>query len=1701
MNKLFKHAVGRAKNLLAGACLLVLSVPATAQQTTTVLPNNGSYSGQASPQGSLRYQRALYLVTPAELTRAGLTSGMSINSIGFTLGSAQSDTTKGKFKLYLQNSTDLVSRADTSWTTVNSTTNTYTANGLFQGDYEWQVQANCTANSPFTPISHFSNADIAGCNAPYNLTTTGITNNSATFNWETISSPVITEYQVEYSAIDAINWISATTTSTSYTATGLLAGKTYQWRVKTMCSTGTSAVNFSSFITTTTPVCNAVAGLTSTVTNDSLVAFAWTATAGASYYELQFRRTGTNSWSSASAFSNAVNLVLPAGTNYEWQVRAVCTAGSGAFTTGTSFNTGGTAVCYAPTNAITKEISGTSAKFSWSPVVGATGYTLRYRLKNTISWTNAITPMTLTCDSIITVPDTTGAYDIPFHGGSPFTYTGGSVYVAWEYSRAAGALPKSNMSLATTAGTSIQGVNGQDSVEYLLSFISRADVNQTALPTILIPTRQRPETRFGSAGLKDSVEVVAVYSLGSTIPAFQSPTPVSAVIKNYATTDKSYDVTLTVKHQQSNAVRYTSTQNVSIAAGGKKLVSFTGWNPALMETDSIIIAIPAYAGENVVENNRKSYLQEVNQNKLSYADAGLAIGATGLNEGAGLLLAKHAMKGCGKIISAQVYLGESSKNKSVYAVVCDATGAVVAKSSPFTPDSSQTNSYHSFYFPSPVSITNQDFYVGLAQPASTPGYYPIGVQWEDAQVRTGAYYTAKLDGTSLVDSPALGRLMIRAEIVPSGETPEITGNLSLCAGATNVLTAASVNSRFADTVIAYSSQNMAGAYSANQALGSPDVFPAHTLNPAAWTTVSPDAQREYLVLRFPNAAPINFVDIFETGNPGAVDTVFVKNASGNFVAVYSTTAAALPPIARRNRITFPTTAFNVSEIRIALNSPAVPGYNTIDAVSIGTITSPGTFSSYAWTPGGETTQTKPVTTAGEYKLRVTNASGCAYDAHVTVVSPVQITPVIMARGATTFCQGDSVWLRSTIKGGNTWNNGATTDSIKVKTAGIYTVSNNTGGCGQLTSAATTITINALPAVSISGITAICPGGNTTLDAGSFSSYKWSTGAVTQTIVVNAPGTYSVTASNANGCKATASVTTSMTTNPVPTISGTLAFCPGGSTTLDAGSGYTSYLWTSDGTTTQTKSVSAAGTYGVTVKNANGCSGSTSATVTVFTPPVPAITGKNGICSGGTTTLQATAGYTSYMWSDGSTTSSTSVTTVGNYSVTVTDNNGCTGTSATKSIVAFPAPTPVISGTLSFCGGSFTTLDAGAGFATYLWTTGAATRSISVTGVGTFGVTVTDNNGCSGSASVTTTTTSSVPATPGPITGNPTGICTGSTQVYSINPVANASLYEWTVPAGLSIISGQGTTSLTVKVGTFTSGNIVVAAANACGQSPSLNPRTLGLQSAPAVPGTITGQTTGVCGAVSKSYSVDAVPLATSYTWTAPAGATITSGQGSTSITVTFAASYISGNLCVKANSACAGSASSCIAVAGIPPAPGKISGIISVCSKQKGVVYSVQPVPGATTYAWTVPTQATITSGQGTSSIVVTFGTKTGSITVKATGACGSSTTSSVAVDMKCTGATNRMRLSRDELVTLVTKTTAFPNPSNGVFTLQLPNDFQSEQLSVKVLDIHGRNVYTHVSRSRGSSMLLNLAHLSKGMYMVQLSNDQKTEVIKILVQ
>ncbi|MFM7176397.1 MAG: T9SS type A sorting domain-containing protein [Bacteroidota bacterium] len=405
---------------------------------------------------------------------------------------------------------------------------------------------------------------------------------------------------------------------------------------------------------------------------------------------------------------------------------------------------------------------------------------------------------------------------------------------------------------------------------------------------------------------------------------------------------------------------------------------------------------------------------------------------------------------------------------------------------------------------------------------------------------------------------------------------------------------------------------------------------------------------------------------------------------------------------------------------------------------------------------------------------------------------VQACPPPTINGVASICQGSSTTL--SVSGSYLsylWSTGATTPSITTSTAGTYTVSvTDFNGC--VNSASRTVVVNGNPTPTITGNFSVCFGSSATLNASSgFVSYLWSTGATTSSISTTTSGLYTVTVTNSAGCTGTASQTATINPKPTPTITGVFDICQGNSALLNATSGFVSYLW-SNGATSSSIAPTAAGTYTVTVTNANGCTGVASQNVTVAANPTPVITGIFTVCQGNLAILNATSGFSSYLWSTGATFSSINTSAAGTYTVTVTNASGCTG-SKSQVVTVNPNPTPSITGVFSVCQGSAATLTATAGFNSYLWSTGASTQTINPTVSGSYTVTVTNSNGCTGIASQSVT----ILASPTPIVSGVFAICQGGSATLTAS--SGFSSYSWSTGATTQTINPTAAGTYTVTV--------------------------------------------------------------------------------------------------------------------------------------------------------------------------------------------------------------------------------------------------------------------------------------------------------------
>ncbi|MEI8048905.1 MAG: PKD domain-containing protein, partial [Bacteroidota bacterium] len=619
------------------------------------------------------------------------------------------------------------------------------------------------------------------------------------------------------------------------------------------------------------------------------------------------------------------------------------------------------------------------------------------------------------------------------------------------------------------------------------------------------------------------------------------------------------------------------------------------------------------------------------------------------------------------------------------------------------------------------------------------------------------------------------------------------------------------------------------------------------------------------------------------------------------------------------------------------------------------------------TSTNQITLTFPVVVTGNLSVHGTNAQ-CDPGAESPLKSiEVFATPTPTLSGNGNVCVGstgniyttqpgmtDYIW---TVSAGGTITNGGTSGSNTVTvtwtTTGSKTVSVKYSGpqplyCSSGIAAIVNVVVNPLPVPVISGLSTACVNlpGNVYSTANSMTAYVWT---------VPAEGIIT-----AGGNSTSNSVTITWTTTGVKTIK-------------------------------------------VNYTNALGCTASSAAEfqVTVNDVSVPTLAGPSSVCLNSTgNTYKTESGFANYSWTvssggtitAGGTGTSDSVTvtwtTIGvkTVSVNYSGPNSCAaGTPTIKSITVNPLPTPTISGTSSVCEGAAGNIySTQAGQASYIWsvsaggtiTAGGTSTSNTVTvtwnaaGSKTVSVNYSSVNGCAAiSPFVYIVTVNSLPV---PSVSGPASVCANTTgNIYTTQ--AGFSNYTWSISTGGTITSGAGTNSISVSWTTPGSRNVSVNYSNSFGcaaVAATVYPVTVNSLAAP----TIEGPSSVCANSANSVYTTEIGNI--NYAWSYSAGGTLISGGTSTSNTITImwntpGAKTVSVNYTNA--SACAASSATVFNVTVNPLPTPTISGATVLCANTSNVSYTTQA--GNTNYSWVVSSGGIITSGNGTSSILVKWNT------------------------------------------------------------------------------------------------------------------------------
>ena len=713
--------------------------------------------------------------------------------------------------------------------------------------------------------------------------------------------------------------------------------------------------------------------------------------------------------------------------------------------------------------------------------------------------------------------------------------------------------------------------------------------------------------------------------------------------------------------------------------------------------------------------------------------------------------------------------------------------------------------------------------------------------------------------------------------------------------------------------------------------------------------------------------------------------------------------------------------------------------------------------SYSWTgPNGfissqinNTINNFQAANAGTYTLTATNTCGTAQSPVTVSISSGPVSTTATAN-LTNICSNATLTLTGSSIGATSWGwtgpNAFTSTlqspgkpNVTLADSGLYTLT-AANVCGTATASVNVDVDNPIQNLSANAAPndTVCAGATINLNASGtqVNTWNWSgpggyTSSQQNAAIPNSTaannGTYTLTASNACG-SSTATISV-LVNNAIQNFSANATsngvVCTESSVTLSAtGTNVNGWSWTgANGFTSaqQNPIINPAttinsGVYTLTAYNA--CGNQTASVTLQVDTLIQNLTSSalpnDTICAGGTLNLNAAGtNVTSWSWtgpnnfaSAQQNTSVPNATTAASGIYTITASNACGNSIATISVLVNDAIAGLAatSGTGAIiCNNNTIALNAsGTNVNNYSWTgpngfvsseQNPSVSNATVAASGTY--TVAANNACGSQTATVSIEVDTVIENLASAASPDDTICEGNTLNLNASGT-NVNTWNWTGPNGFT--SAQQNPSIASAV-TANSGDYIVAASNACGSvSDTIS---VLVNAIPGKPSIIIGSLT-ICGNDTTTYSVPAVPNATAYNWTLSGSGTIVSGQGTTSVNVSWGATAGSYDLSVTASNSCGASAASSITVNLQAPVPVMNSIIVGDTGVCPGVQpYSVNNIPNSTSYTWTIDGGGTISNGQGTNAVNVNWtiaGTHT--VSVIATNTCGNSSAASLNVNV-----------------------------------------------------------------------------------------------------
>ena len=630
------------------------------------------------------------------------------------------------------------------------------------------------------------------------------------------------------------------------------------------------------------------------------------------------------------------------------------------------------------------------------------------------NYTTAISTMTNVYASVMTVPTSATSTSITITLSTPFTYTGGGLYVAYDW--------------ASTGPFDLTAAIYQCNYQGLLGGCASA-ASSVSAPTTLGGSNFRPCFLFGIANLlTNDIEVIGMQSIGRAPLILNTPQNIQALIKNSSNmTQNNIGVNLTI----TGTNPFTNSQTIStLIAGASTLVTFASYNPLIPGVSNMSVSVASDQNNN---NNLSTYTQNVSCNEWSQnpASGGYTLGV-GFPAGTGIIgnLYLNPVTSTLTALKAHISVDATVNGSTGYGVLLNSSGSILATTNTLTLNNAAQGTVQTFDFLTPQFLTaNTTYYIGFAQTAI--GIYAMGTE-PYPYIPANTYVTTGLTGGILNPGPQnFGHLGIEAVF---GHT----ANISLAS------TPSAMCTGFCATINALGTTNY--TWSTGSTSHSISICPTSTTTYSVFGMDNIGCSSSALITLTVNQLP----NIIASSNQNSI-------CLGGTVSVHATGASTLSWSSGQTTSTFTdnpilTTTYLVTGTNTAgcTNTGAVqvfvdsytPSISSPTAIcnGNGVMISAIGVGSYTWIPSNgpfsNITVTPSVTT--EYSVKVNGPNGCLGTNATTVT--VNALPTITASATrSVICKGEKTTLSALGATTYTWN----TSSISGSTISVTGISNIT----------------------------------------------------------------------------------------------------------------------------------------------------------------------------------------------------------------------------------------------------------------------------------------------------------------------------------------------------------------------------------------------------------------------------------------------------------------------------------------------------------------------------------------------------------------------------------------------------------------------------------------------------------------------------------